>query len=127
MHAVQLRDGLVRLVDEHQVIARKIIQQRGWRLTRQAPGEVPGIVLNAMAKTHGLDHLQIEHGALVDALGLDQAALLFQFDLPPRQLFLDRVHGRGPRFLFHDVVGLGINREARVFLLHRAKERIDLR
>ena len=32
IHAVQLRDGLVRLVDEHQEVAGKVVEQRGRRL-----------------------------------------------------------------------------------------------
>jgi hypothetical protein len=35
---------------------------------------VAGVVLDAVAVAHGLDHLEIEAGALVDALGLDHAA-----------------------------------------------------
>ena len=91
IHAVQLRHGLVRFVDEHQVVARKIIEQRRRRFARQASGEVARVVLDAMAVAHGLDHLQVVHGALVHALRLDQVALLFQFRFPPRQLFPDRL------------------------------------
>ena len=49
IHAAQLRHGLVRFVDEHQEIARKIIQQ-GWRrLARQPSGKVARIILDAVA------------------------------------------------------------------------------
>ena len=71
IHAVKLRHGLVRFVDEHQVIARKIIEQRRRRLAGQAPREVARIVFDAMAVAHGLDHLQVVHGALVHSLRLD--------------------------------------------------------
>src|SRR5271169_6901654 len=40
IHAVQLRHGLVRLVNEEQEVAREIVEQRRRRLARQAPGEM---------------------------------------------------------------------------------------
>src|SRR5271165_3776837 len=116
----------MRLVDEHKKVARKIIQQGRRRLARQASGKMPRIILDAVAEAHGLDHFQIEHGALVNALRLDQPALFLQFDFPPRQLFLDRCHGRRPRFFLHHIMRLRINRQPHVFLLDRAEQRIDL-
>ena len=92
-HAVQLRDGLVRLVDKNQEVAGNVVEQRGRRLAGQSAGKVPRVVLDAVAVAHLLDHLQVEARALVNALRLDDAALLFQFALPPGKLLkngLDR-------------------------------------
>src|SRR6202162_1299086 len=114
------------LVDKHQKIPRKIIQQCRRRLAWQAPGKVPRIILDAVAETHGLDHSQIKHGALMNALRLYQASLLLQFDFPPRQFFLDRVDGRGASLFLHYIMRFGIYRQAHVFLFHRAEQRIDL-
>ena len=64
-----------RFVDEEQKVAGEVVEQGGRRLAGQAAGEVARVVLDAVAVADGLDHLQVEAGALVDALGLDQAAL----------------------------------------------------
>ena len=127
IHAAQLRNRLVRFVDEHQKVARKIIQQRRRRLARQPSRKMPRIIFDAVAVAHRLDHFQIEHRPLMNALRLDQAALLFQLRFPPRQFFLDRLHRRRSRLFLHHIVRLGINRQPHVLLLHRAKQRIDLR
>ncbi len=74
-HAVHLGDGGMAFVDEEQEVARKIIKQRRRGLARQPAGEVARVVFNAVAVAHGLDHFEIEAGALVDALRLYHAAL----------------------------------------------------
>src|SRR5258708_2351289 len=56
-----------------------------------------------MAIPHALDHLQIEPDTLMDSLRLRLALRL------------------------HHIVALGINRQPRILLLHRAKQRVDLR
>ena len=121
VHAAQLRHRLVRLVDEHQEVARKIIQQRGRRLTGEPTRKVARVILDAMAVAHGLDHLQIKHSALVNALCFYHPALLLQFHFPPPQLFPDRIDRRGPRLFLHHVVSFGIDRQPHILLLHRAK------
>ena len=127
IHAVDLRHGLVALVDEHQVVARQIIEQRRRRFARQTPRKVPGIVLNSMAVADLLHHLQIEHRPLPEPLCLDQLALPDQFRMPQFQFLADRSHccffgARG-----HDVVRLGVDRQALISLLDLAQQRIDLR
>jgi hypothetical protein len=54
----------------------EIIQQGRGRLPRGPAGEVPGVVLDAVAVAQFLHHLQVEQGALLQALGLDELALL---------------------------------------------------
>ena len=88
IHALQLRNRLVAFVDEHQRVMRQIIEQRGRRLARQASGEMARIILDAVAIADLADHLQVEHGALPQALRLDPLALLFEFAFPPVQLVL---------------------------------------
>ena len=83
-HAVDLRNGGVALVDEEQEVAREVVEQRGRRLAGQAAGEVARVVLDAVAVAHGLDHFEIEAGALMDALRLDHAALRLQARRPTR-------------------------------------------
>ena len=55
-HAVQLGDGDVGLVDEEEEVARKVVEERGWWLAREAAGEVARVVLDAVAVADGLDH-----------------------------------------------------------------------
>ena len=77
------------LVDENQMVVRQVIEQSGRRFARQAAGEMPRIVFDSVAISDLADHLQIEHGALIQALRFDQLALLLQFGMPPLQLFFD--------------------------------------
>ncbi len=83
-HAVDLRNGDVGLVDEEQEVAREVVEQRGRRLAGQTAGEVARVVLDAVAVADGLDHFEIEAGALVDALRLDHAAFCFELRPPTR-------------------------------------------
>ena len=83
IHALQLRNGLMAFVDEHQMIVRQIVEQRGRRFARQASGEMARVVFDAVAVADLADHFQIEHGALVEALRFDQLAFLFELLLPP--------------------------------------------
>ena len=127
VHTAQLRHGLVRFVDEHQVIAGEIIQQSRRRLARHSSGEMARIIFNAVAVAHHLNHFQIKLHALVDALCFDGAALFFQLHFPPCQFFFDGLDGGDTSLVLHYVVRLGINRKASVLLLYRAEERVDLR
>ncbi len=126
IHALQLRNGLVAFVDEQQRVGGQIIQQRGRRLTRQAAGEVPRIIFDPVAITDVAHHLQIEHGALPDALRLDALALLLELFFPPVQLIFDAAHGVVAGLIAHDVMRLRIDRQAQVGLLDLAIQRIDL-
>src|ERR1700738_1078539 len=93
----------------------------------KSPGDVAGVVLNAVAVADGLDHFEVEAGALMYALGLDQTTFLFELGLPLEE-FAEDGFGCGLLALgLDDVVGLGVDREARVLLADRAEERIDLR
>ena len=125
-HAVELRDGDVGLVDEEEEVAGEVVEQRGRRLAGEAAGEVAGVVLDAVAVADGLDHLEIEAGALVDALRLDQAAFRFELGLPLVELVEDGVDGGGFALGLDDVVGLGVDGQAGVLLLDGAEEGIDL-
>jgi hypothetical protein len=116
----------VGLVDEQEVILREIVKECGWGLARETAGEVTGVVFDAVAVAYGLDHLEVEAGALVNALGFDETALGFEFFFPPLHLFNDGRHGGGLAFGLDDVVGLGVDGEAGVLLADGAEEGVDL-
>src|SRR5579872_32481 len=126
VHAPQLRDRLVALIDEQQGVMREIIEQRRRRLSGQAAGKVARVVLNAMAVADLPYHLEIEHGALIQALSLDNLALLFELLVPPFEFQLDAAHGPLSHFGRHDVVRFRINGQAQVSLSNLAEQRIDL-
>src|SRR6185437_891738 len=126
-HAVELRDGDVRLVDEEEVVAGEVVEQGGRGLAGQAAGEVAGVVFDAVAVADGLDHFEVEPRSLMHALGFNEAALGFEFLLPPFELGEDAVDGGGFALGLDDVVRLGIDGQARVLLADGAEERVDLR
>ena len=65
------------------------------------------VVLDAVAVAQLADHLQVEQGALLQPLGLDQPVFLLQIGQPHLQLFLDGVHGRLEVVLTGDEVAAG--------------------
>ena len=75
VHAADLRHGLVALVDDDQRVVRQVVEQRRRRLARRAAGQVPRVVLDAVAVADLLDHLEIEHRPLVQPLRLEQPCL----------------------------------------------------
>ena len=93
-HAVELRDGDVGLVDEEEVVAGEVVEECGRGLAGETAGEVAGVVLDAVAVAYGLDHLEVETGALVDALGFDEAAFCFELGPPLDDLGEDGVAWR---------------------------------
>src|SRR5208283_5084559 len=126
-HAVYLGDRLVRFIDKQHVVAGHVIKQCRRGLARQAPGEMAGIVLDAVAVAHLLDHLEVEARALMNTLRLDHSSLLLQLRFPPRQFFQNRLRRCLLALRLHHVMGLGINWQARVLLLYRPEQRINLR
>ena len=125
-HAVDLGDGDVGLVDEEEEVAGEVVEQGGWGLAGEAAGEVAGVVFDAVAVADGLDHFEVEAGALVDALGLDEAAFLFELGFPVGELGEDVVDGGVFAVGGDDVVAFGVDGEAGVLLLDGAEEGIDL-
>ena len=63
------------LVDEDEAIVGKVVEEGVGRLAGGAAVEPAGVVLDAVAETHLLEHLQIVEGALLEPLGLEQLAL----------------------------------------------------
>jgi hypothetical protein len=69
----------VALVGEHDGVIGQVLEQgRRW-LARLAAGQPARIILDAGAGTGCLHHLEVEHGALLDALGFEQLSLGREF------------------------------------------------
>ena len=75
VHAADLRDGDVAFVDDgEEVLAAEVVEQGVGGLAGLAGVKVHGVVLDAGAKAHGLEHLEVVAGALLQTLGLQQLA-----------------------------------------------------
>ena len=125
VHAAELRDGHVALVDDHQRVLRQVVDQRRRRLARLAARQVPRVVLDALAEAELGQHLEVEARALLDALRLEQPACLLEELDAAAQLQLDRLdraQGGLPR---RDVVARRIDREARHRVQHAAGQRVE--
>ena len=93
VHGAELRNGLVRFVDDQQRVPRQVVEQARRRLARRAAGQIARVVLDAGAVADLFHHLHVEHGALLEALRLDQLVLLAQHLEPLAQFLADVVDG----------------------------------
>ena len=91
-HAPGLGHGHVQLVHEHEVVVREVVQQRPRGLPRGPAGEVPGVVLDPQADPRLPQHLQVEAGALLQALRLQELVALLHPLQALVQLLLDGHH-----------------------------------
>ena len=80
IHAADLRNGGVRFVDHEQIILREKIEQRERLRAGRATGKMARVILDAVAETHFLQHLEIVFGAHFQALRFEQSALRFEHD-----------------------------------------------
>src|SRR3989338_3957130 len=125
VHPPQLRDGLVGLVDEDQEVAGKIVEERRRGLAGGAARQMPRVVLDAVTVADGAHHFDVEERALLDALGLERLALLFELRLPRAELLEDAGQGAVALIAGHDEVGLGVDGHAGVVGEDGAGERVD--
>ena len=103
----------------------QVIEQGRRRLARPPAGQVPGVVFDTGAITDFHHHFQVEPGALFQALQLDQlvgAAELFQAF---GQFFLDGLYGLQDNLPFGDIMGLGVDGDARDLPVDLAGQRIE--
>ena len=72
VHAADLRHRYMALVDDAEHVLRKVIDQGKRRLARFSTVQMTRVVLDTVTKTHGLEHLEIIVGALLQTLCLEQ-------------------------------------------------------
>ena len=113
VHAAHLRDGDVALVDDEERVRRQVVDERGRRLARGAAREVARVVLDALAEAQLVQHLEVEVGALLQPLQLQELALLLEEVEPLAQLRLDGLDRPEHRLARRHVVALRVHREAR--------------
>ena len=68
----------VRLVHHHQKLGREVVDEAGGPLSFAAAGQMAGVVLDPGAGAHLQQHLDIEVGARLEPLGLEQLARALQ-------------------------------------------------
>ena len=83
----------------------KVVDQGVGRLTRLAAVEVARVVLDPLAEAHLLHHLDVEEGALLDALGLQQHVLRPEIPDALPQVDPDLLDGPFQGLAGGDVVG----------------------
>ena len=116
VHAADLRDRLVRLVDEDDVVGREVVEQRVRRRARRPAVEDPRVVLDPVAEAELAHHLHVVLGALPDPVRLEHPALA----LEERHLLLQ---------LVPDLVLRALDRRLRGDVLRRREDgdRVELR
>lgn len=78
VHGPHLGQGHMALVHEQHKILREEVQQCHGRAAHRTLRDDPGIVLNAGAVAQRAHHLHVVAGTLVDALGLDELAVVLE-------------------------------------------------
>ena len=126
IHGAELADGDVALVDEDQRVIGEIFEQGRWRLAGLAAGEVARIVLDAGAGAGGFHHFEIEQGALLEALGFEEAAGAVELLQAGGELLADFLDGGRERGARRDVVGIGEDADGEEVGGFLAGERIEL-
>ena len=125
VHAAELSHHHVALVEEHDAVGREVVDETGRRLAGRKAREVAGVVFNALAEAHLIEHLQIEHRALLQALRLYDAPVGIELGETLLELGLDARHGTYDLLAGRDVVACGVHDEAGHLLLDAAGERIE--
>ena len=90
-HRPDLRHRLMALINEQQRIVGQIFEQGRRRLARQSAGQEARVILDPRAAARRGDHLEIEIGALLEPLQLEQLALRLQLLQPLGEFMLDRL------------------------------------
>ena len=78
VHAADLRDRLVRFVDEADEVVGEVVQQAVRPVAGVAPVEDPRVVLDPRAEAQLTEHLHVVLRALAQAMGLEQLALALE-------------------------------------------------
>ena len=115
------------LVDQHQEIVRKVIEQGSWLLTRFAISEVATIVFDPLHEASLLEHFQIVLSALTQALRLEQLAVRLK-PLFTLLVLLSNPVNRLLNFLLRCcIVATRKDGKLRWLIENLASERVDMR
>ena len=125
-HAADLRNGLVRLVDEADEVVREEVEQAVGPLARLAPVEEARVVLDAVAVAELAQHLHVELRALAQAVRLEQLALLLELLRARLELVADLADRALDRRAVGRVVGGRPDAHVLELLDDLARERVEV-
>src|SRR5208337_1107642 len=109
IHAADLRDRHMALVGENERVVGQIFEQGRRRLARPAAGQIARVVLDASARPGRLEHLEVEHSALLEPLGLEEPPLPVELVEPFLEFLLDRLGRLQQRRARRDIVRIGVD------------------
>ena len=127
IHRAHLGDGYVTLVDQHQEIVRKVIEQGSWLLARFAISEVATIVFDPLHEASLLEHFQIVLSALTQALCLKQLAVRLEPLLTLLVLLPNLVNRPLNLLLRRCIVATRKDGKLRWLIENLASKRVDMR
>ncbi len=125
VHPAELRNSDVALIDDHQGVGRQVVDEGRRRLAGLASRQMPRIILDPLAEAQLGEHLEVEAGALLDALRLDQAPGLLEEIDALAQLRLDRLDSAKRSFARRYVVARRVDGEPRHRVLNPAGQRVE--
>ena len=112
-------------VHEHERVVRDVFEQGRRRLAGLAAREPARIVLDAGADARRHQHFEIEHRALLEPLGFEQAPGPVQLDQALLHFLADAFDRLVERRARRDVVRVCVDLDALEFVVLRAGERIE--
>ena len=127
IHAGELWQCGVTLVNNNERIFWQILHERRRRLTRLAAGQMAGIIFDALAVAHFFHHLQVEVGTLLQTLRFQQFVLFSVFSERQCQLRANVGNRSFQVFAGRNIMAAGINgrfiNRAYFFAAQRINER----
>ena len=93
VHRPDLRNRDVALVNERDEVLREIVDEAERSLTRLTAVQIAGVVLDARAVAHLLDHLKVVLHSLLQPFGLQPLANLIEVIDLLLEIVLDHTHG----------------------------------
>ena len=127
VHPADLRDGLVRLVDEDEEVVAEVVEQRERMRSRRAALEDARVVLDPRAEAELLHHLDVVLGALAQPVRLEQLVLARQLLHALLELVPDLVDRALDRRLRRDVLRRRPDRDVVEPRVDLARQRIEVR
>src|SRR5262249_20136962 len=125
VHTSDLGNGLMAFVDDDNCVASQIVEQCRRRLAREAAGQVSRVILDTVAIAELLEHLEVVHSPLAEALGFEELTLGYELGLPLVELGLYRFDSVPKPVLGHYIMSLGVDRDSLVSIDDLAQEGID--
>ncbi|MNQ74103.1 hypothetical protein D3C85_888550 [compost metagenome] len=125
IHGADLRHADVGFVDHQQGVGRQVVKQGGRRLAGFTTGQVARVVFDTVAIPQFENHLQVETGALLQALGFNEFVVGAQVVQALLQLDFDPFDSSQQSFPRGHVMAFRIEGEARQLADHFAGQRIE--